>query len=82
MSGITHGRSGSTPEFTPDALSSAFPTMTTSNQDSFSRLMNWLSSQGPDRPEAPPEASSTDRQDLSNGRQDDPFSRLMNRISR
>jgi hypothetical protein len=53
--------------------------MTSTNQDSFSRLMNWLSSKGADRPEAP--AADPDRQELMAGRQDDPFSRLMNRIS-
>jgi hypothetical protein len=55
--------------------------MTAPNQDSFSRLMNWLSSQGADRPEAPPPAAGRDPQELAAGRQDDPFSRLMNRIS-
>jgi hypothetical protein len=55
--------------------------MTSTNQDSFSRLMNWLSSQGADHPAAPPPAAGRDRQELTAERQDDPFSRLMNRIS-
>jgi hypothetical protein len=54
--------------------------MTSPNQDSFSRLMNWLSSQGADRPEAQLQAAGRDHRELG-GRQDDPLSRLMNHIS-
>jgi hypothetical protein len=55
--------------------------MTSPQQDPFSRLMNWLSSKGTDRPEQPPAATSQALQELGKGRQDDPFSRFMNRIS-
>jgi hypothetical protein len=55
--------------------------MTSPPQDSFSRLMNWLSSKDADRPEAPTSVANGDRQEPTSGRQDDPFSRLMNHIS-